>query len=284
METIKTIEAVRAKITAERFQGKTIGFVPTMGFLHEGHISLITAAKEMCDIVVVSIFVNPLQFTATEDLATYPKDIETDALKASNAGCHYLFTPSVSQMYPSIDTQLKTSVEVPALSRLWEGASRPGHFEGVATVVNKLLNIIGPCKAFFGKKDFQQLAVIKQMVTDLSIPSEIISCPTVRETTGLAMSSRNTYLDKAQKQDAAILYKTLKAAKELIESGETNPKAVEEFCIKQISEIDDATVDYVAVVDPETLEIPIEINKEVRILAAIKIANVRLLDNIGCNP
>ncbi|MEZ5229518.1 MAG: pantoate--beta-alanine ligase [Acidimicrobiales bacterium] len=193
LERIATIDELRARLDAARSEGRSVGFVPTMGYLHDGHASLMRAARPQSDLVVSSIFVNPLQFAANEDLSAYPRDLERDTELASEAGVDLLFTPTVEEMYPF--GPVLTSVSVGGLSQLWEGASRPTHFAGVATVVTKLFSIVGACRAFPGEKDFQQLAVIRRTVADLSIPVDVIGCPIVREPDGLAMSSRNVYLD-----------------------------------------------------------------------------------------
>jgi len=284
LETINSIKDLKVALSAERARANTIGFVPTMGYLHEGHTSLISNARKTNDIVITSIFVNPLQFSENEDLNTYPSDIEADTTKAINAGCDFLFTPSVSQMYPSEQHTSKTKINVSDLAKSWEGSLRPGHFEGVATVVNKLLNIVGPCSVYFGEKDFQQLQIVKQMVSDLSIDASVIQCETIRDRNGLALSSRNSYLDAAQKQQASVLYQSLQAAAKLVEIGESDPSTIEEFCRNRIISKIDASVDYIGVVDPKTLQVPDKIVDEVRILAAINFADVRLLDNIGCSP
>jgi len=206
---IKTVKRLRETLDTDRRNGLSIGFVPTMGFLHDGHASLMRRATADCDRVVASIFVNPLQFAANEDLEDYPRDLQRDTEVAGNAGVDYLFIPSVEEMYP--DWPVKTEVRVPELAAHWDGASRPTHFTGVATVVSKLFNMVGPCNAYFGRKDFQQLVIIRRMVKDLSFPILVTGCPTIREQDGLAMSSRNTYLSAEDRAAAVVLNQALQA-------------------------------------------------------------------------
>ena len=209
----------------------SIGLVPTMGYLHEGHLSLIQRAKSENDIVVTTIFVNPLQFSETEDLDTYPKDIEQDTLLAYEAGTDLLFTPSQQEMFCD---DVLTSISIAEISSILEGASRPTHFAGVATIVAKLFNIVGICSAYFGEKDWQQLQIIKRMVTDLSYRVEITGCPIVRDTDGLALSSRNVYLTENQRKEALNIPKSLLKAHKSINSGERNPTAVKQLIIAQL--------------------------------------------------
>jgi pantoate--beta-alanine ligase len=219
---VDTIAELRTVLDAERAAGRRVGFVPTMGFLHEGHVSLMRAARAECDVVVTSIFVNPLQFAAHEDLDDYPRDLERDAALASGADVDLLFVPSVREMYPDpvAGGPLATAVSVAGVSDGMEGASRPTHFAGVATVVAKLFSIVGPCRAFFGEKDFQQLAVVRRMVADLSMPVDVVGCETVREPDGLAMSSRNAYLSAEQRAAAPVLHRALRAGVAVVLAGE----------------------------------------------------------------
>src|SRR5579871_6432347 len=194
MDVVETAAGCRAVFDRARATGRTVGLVPTMGALHRGHISLITKAAQECDVVAVSIFVNPLQFGDPEDIAHYPRTLDTDLAACAEAGAHVVFAPAVSEMYPSWPDPPATTVTVHGLTAMWEGASRPGHFDGVATVVAKLFAVAGPCRAYFGLKDFQQLAVVRRMASDLCLPVDIVGCPIVREPDGLALSSRNVRL------------------------------------------------------------------------------------------
>jgi len=212
MEVIQKPEEMQKRSLELRSQGKTIGFVPTMGYFHEGHLSLMRRARQECDVVVVSIYVNPLQFGPREDFNRYPRDLQRDLKMAEEVGVDIVFAPKDEDMYPE---GYQTFVEVTELTRSLEGFYRPGHFRGVTTVVAKLFNIVLPHKAYFGEKDFQQLRVVQRMVRDLNFPVEIVPCPTVRETDGLAMSSRNTYLNTEERRAATVLYRALKAADEL---------------------------------------------------------------------
>lgn len=276
---ISTIDELRVLLDSSRAEGKTIGFVPTMGFLHDGHGSLIRAAAGDNDLVVVSIFVNPLQFSATEDLSDYPRDLDHDAALAGVAGANILFTPSVEEMYPF--GPVLTKVEVAEISSLWEGASRPTHFAGVATVVSKLFSIVGPCSAYFGEKDFQQLAVIRRMVSDLSMPVRIVGCPIVREQDGLAMSSRNTFLVGEERSAATVLRRALDSGLSLIAEGERDPAVIRTAMTKFITAEPFARLDYVAAVDAATLAEPKQLTGEIRLLIAAKVGRPRLIDNDG---
>lgn len=260
-----------------RGQGKTIGFVPTMGYLHDGHLSLIREAKRTTDVVVVSIFVNPAQFGRGEDYEQYPRDLEGDREKIEGVGADILFVPSVSDMYPE---GYLTYVDVEEITKTMCGASRPGHFRGVATVVTKLFNIVKPHKAFFGQKDYQQGIVIKRMAKDLNMDVDIIVLPTVREPDGLAMSSRNSYLNKEEREAAIILYRSLIRAEEMIKGGKSSVRAIYNEMKKMIEAEPLARIDYIAVANPETLE-PLKEAKERTLIAlAVWIGKTRLIDNI----
>jgi len=256
--------------------GKSVGFVPTMGYLHEGHLSLVRRAKEENDVVVVSIFVNPTQFGPGEDFERYPRDLERDRKLLEAEGVDYLFLPDARQMYPR---GFSTWVEVEGLTEGLCGASRPGHFRGVATVVTKLLNLVRPTRAYFGEKDYQQLQVIRRLVADLNIPVEVVGCPIVREPDGLAMSSRNTYLSPEERSSALSLYRGLKLAEELFRQGERNASAIKSAVREFILSHPRTKVDYVEIVDPESLK-PVERVKEGDVIAlAVFVGNTRLIDN-----
>lgn len=259
-------------------KGKTIGFVPTMGALHEGHLSLIRRAKNENDISSVSIFVNPLQFGPSEDFERYPRDIESDLEKLQKEKVDIIFMPEVSLMYPE---RFLTYVEVDEISGRLCGAFRPGHFRGVATVVTKLLNIMQPTKVYFGQKDFQQGIIIKQLVRDLNFDVDVILCPTMREQDGLAMSSRNVYLTEEQRKAATVIYKCMKAASDLIESGITDGLYIQKFMQDRIlKEPLVSSIDYAGVYDPETMvDVPV-IKGDILLAVALKVGNTRLIDNM----
>ena len=261
----------------EKVNGKKISFVPTMGYLHEGHLSLMRKAKEYGDILVVSIFVNPTQFGPNEDLNRYPRDFEGDTEKCKSVGVDVIFYPTNENMY---DKNFQTYVTVEKVTKNLCGLSRPIHFRGVATVVSKLFNIVLPDYAFFGEKDFQQLVVIKQMVKDLNFPVKVIGCPIVREEDGLAMSSRNAYLNEEERKQALCLYKSILKVKELFNSGERNAEKLIEEAKKVINEHPLAEIDYVKIVDINTMEdIKGEIDKDALYALAVKIGKTRLIDN-----
>ena len=278
MEVTTTIAEVRALLGRARDEGRTVGFVPTMGYLHDGHISLMARARRDTDVVVASIFVNPLQFGPGEDLATYPRDLPTDTARARDAGVDVLFVPEVSEMYP--DPPL-TSVVVPELAATMEGATRPTHFAGVATVVAKLFAIVGPCHAFFGEKDFQQLAIVSRMTADLSFPVEVVGCPIVREADGLALSSRNVYLTPDQRAAAPVLHRALLAGAATVADGERDPAAVRALMAGIVGAEPLAELDYAEVVDAATLAPPAVLAGELRLLIAGRFGQPRLLDNLS---
>jgi pantoate--beta-alanine ligase len=256
---------------------KTIGFVPTMGYLHEGHLSLVRRARKENDFVVVSIFVNPIQFGPSEDYERYPRDLERDLKLLEECEVDVVFNPSVSDMYPE---GFSTFVEVKGITEVLCGAKRPGHFRGVCTVVAKLFNIVKPTRAYFGKKDYQQLKVIERMVKDLNFDVEIVGCPIVREKDGLAMSSRNVYLNPEERKSATVLYRSLKLASDLYRKGEKDPnvyrKKMEEL-IK--SEPHVKKIDYIEIVDGETLKPVKEVKEGTLIALAVFVGNARLIDN-----
>uniref|UniRef100_UPI00047E3BAF pantoate--beta-alanine ligase n=1 Tax=Alkaliphilus transvaalensis TaxID=114628 RepID=UPI00047E3BAF len=277
MKVITTIEEMKKIIKDEKAQGKSIGFVPTMGYLHDGHISLVKRAKAENDVVVVSIFVNPTQFGVNEDYDVYPRDLEGDKARSEEGGAQYIFHPTVEEMYPY---GYQTFVEVFGITDKLCGASRPGHFRGVTTVVNKLFQIVSPHKAYFGLKDAQQVAVIEKMVRDLNIEIEVVPCPIVRESDGLAMSSRNVNLSETDRQSALVLSKSLFKAKEAIEAGIQDAKAIYLIIEKNISEEVSVHIDYIKIVDFDTLEDVTVIEGRVLIALAAKVGKVRLIDNI----
>ncbi len=277
MQVAKTVREVRAWTKLARAEGKTIGFVPTMGYFHEGHLQLMRRAKAECDLCVVSLFVNPTQFGPSEDYQRYPRDFARDAAMAESVGVDLLFAPEVQEMYPE---GYQTYVEVTELTRRLEGAARPGHFRGVATVCTKLFNIVQADRAYFGKKDYQQLKVIERMVRDLNLPVEIVPCDTVREPDGLAMSSRNVYLKPEERQAATVLYRALCAGREAILSGEHDALAVQNLVEQTIATEPLVRTEYVDVADAETLEPLTELKGEVLISLAARVGVARLIDNI----
>jgi pantoate--beta-alanine ligase len=280
MRVTTTIAETREVLDAARREGATVGLVPTMGYLHDGHVSLMARARAECDVVAASIFVNPLQFAAGEDLSTYPRDLPADSARSEAAGVDLLFTPSVEEMYPR---PAATSVVVPELAATMEGASRPTHFAGVSTVVAKLFNIAGPCRAYFGEKDFQQLAIVRRMADDLSFAVEVVGCPIVREPDGLALSSRNVYLSPEQRTAAAVLNRALRVGAALVEQGERNPSAIAARMAEVVVAEPLAVLDYAEVVDPDTLEPPValEPGRPVQLLVAAGLGQTRLLDNLA---
>lgn len=281
MIVLRSAEEVRDELRRARRAGATIGFVPTMGFLHAGHVSLIERAAQECDLVVVSVFVNPLQFSATEDLDHYPRDPERDAVAVSTGGADVLFLPSVDEMYG--DGTL-TTVTVEGVTRMMEGAARPTHFAGVATVVAKLFSIVGESRAYFGEKDYQQLVVVRRMAADLSMPVTVIGCPIVREPDGLALSSRNVYLSPDQREAAPVLLRALRAGAALVTAGESDPATVRAAMTEVVAAEPRGVLDYAEVAAPETLEPPDTIKGEVRLLIAARFGTTRLLDNLAATP
>lgn len=280
MEIVKTIAEVRAQVKAWKMEGLSVGLVPTMGFLHEGHKSLIERAVKENDRVVVSDFVNPTQFGPTEDLASYPRDLERDAKLCEEAGAALLFNPEVEEMYFEDRT---TFVNMDGLTKELCGKSRPIHFKGVCTVVSKLFNIVTPDKAYFGQKDAQQLAVIKRMVRDLNFDIEIVGCPIIREEDGLAKSSRNTYLSVEERKAAVILSQALNLGKEMIEQGETDATKVKNAICEKINTEPLAKIDYVEIVDFNSIE-PVEtIESSILTAIAVYIGKTRLIDNFIIN-
>jgi pantoate--beta-alanine ligase len=295
MIIFNSIEELKNQLNSVRGQKKIIGFVPTMGALHQGHISLIEQARADCDFVVCSIFVNPTQFNDLSDLEKYPRTLESDSRLLIKAGCDALFAPETAEMYSKGELELKRqkvgdkswmegkNVNFGALETVMEGAHRPGHFNGVAQVVSKLFRIVEPDKAYFGQKDFQQLAIIRSMVKQLEMPVEIIACPILREPNGLAMSSRNERLTKEERQMAAIISKTLSGIKEHYHSHSI--KQLKAFAGEQLKTVPQIQTEYIEIADAETLR-PLEHkqNKPSVVCIAVKLGAVRLIDNVIIDP
>jgi len=258
-------------------EGRKIGFVPTMGYLHKGHLSLIRIAKKKSDVVIVSIFVNPTQFGPREDFHSYPRAFGKDRLLVEQIGCDYLFTPNIKSMYPQ---GYLTFVDVEKITHRLEGAVRPGHFKGVTTIVAKLFNIVQPDVAVFGQKDAQQAVVLKKMVDDLDYGIKMIVAPTVRERDGLACSSRNTYLSNDERKQTKVLYQALRMAKEMIKNGERSASKIASKMNKLIDKQPLAEIDYIAITDANTLELINKLRGEVLISLAVRFGKTRLIDNI----
>ena len=281
IETITKIKKMQERSDQMRRQGKTIVFVPTMGFLHDGHLSLMREGKAYGDDLVASIFVNPTQFAPGEDLASYPRDVERDLELIHDAGADTVFIPDTNEMYGN---NFQTYVTVEKLSNHLCGTSRPIFFRGVATIVTKLFNIVKPHVAVFGQKDYQQLIVIRQMVRELDLDIEIVGAPTIREPDGLAMSSRNTYLTTDQRISALSLYQSLKKAKEAIEKGEQDATKIVDTTRKLIQSRPDTEIDYISICDPDTLIDVKTIDKPVVMALAVKVGKARLIDNMILSP
>ena len=279
MKTVERIADLRSVCDAARLDGKSVGFVPTMGYFHEGHLTLMREARAHHDLVVVSLFVNPTQFGANEDLGAYPRDPEGDARSAEAAGVDVLFIPPVEEMYPRPS---QTTVIVAGLTDRLCGASRPHHFPGVATVVTKLFSIVGPCTAYFGQKDFQQLQVVRRLVSDLDLPVEIVGVPTVRELDGLALSSRNAYLSTEEREAATVLHRALECALKTVHDGERDPATVREAAVDLIAAEPLARLDYAEVLRTDDLTPVDRIQADVEhVLAlAVFIGTTRLIDNV----
>jgi pantoate--beta-alanine ligase len=277
MKLFRSAKRLQEYLSKLRREGRKIGFVPTMGYLHEGHLSLIRKARAENDVVVISIFVNPIQFGPKEDYKRYPRDLKRDLRLAREEGVDIVFYPSVKEMYPE---GFCTYVEVEGLSDVLCGKSRPGHFRGVATVCTKLFNIVGPDVAYFGQKDAQQAIIIKRMVRDLNMPLKIKVLPIVREEDGLAMSSRNTYLSKEERQQAPIIYKALTKAKEMFKAGERDAKKIKKKVRDLISSMDKAKIDYVEIVDLKDLKPLKEIDRPALLAVAVWFGKARLIDNV----
>jgi pantoate--beta-alanine ligase len=276
MKIESTVNAVRTQVKEWKKQGLTVGLVPTMGYLHEGHASLIKAARANNDKVVVSIFVNPMQFGPTEDLASYPRDLDKDSALCESLGVDIIFHPEPSEMYHE---GFSSYVDMSVLTEELCGLSRPVHFRGVCTVVNKLFNIVQPDRAYFGQKDAQQLAVIRHMVDDLNMDIEIVGCPIIREDDGLAKSSRNTYLSAEERQAALILSKSIKLGQEMVQKGETDTAKIVTAMKELISTEPLARIDYVKAVDGLTMQQISEVKRPMLVAIAVFIGKTRLIDN-----
>jgi pantoate--beta-alanine ligase len=277
MKTIHSPNEMQKTCMDLKKRGRTIGFVPTMGYLHEGHLSLIRVAKRESDVLVVSVFVNPTQFGPEEDFKRYPRDLKRDEKLLKELGCDYLFYPKAKDMYPE---GYETYIEVENSTMILEGAFRSGHFKGVTTIVAKLFNIVQPDIAVFGQKDFQQAVVIKRMVKDLNFPVRIVVAPTIREKSGLALSSRNSYLSDEESKQALVLYQSLNLAKEMIKAGEKDSRKIKDKMRKLILNEPKAKIDYISINDSETLEPLKKIKGDVLISLAVKIGKTRLIDNV----
>lgn len=278
MEVHETIASIRRSLLEQHQAGRSVGFVPTMGYLHDGHLSLMARSRAECDVTVVSIFVNPLQFAPNEDLSTYPRDLDRDLASCRTIGVDVVFAPDVNEMYPE---RMLTSVSVAELGSTMEGAARPAHFTGVATVVTKLFNIVGPCRAYFGEKDYQQLAIVRKMARDLDQPVTVVGCPIVREPDGLAMSSRNIYLDEDERAAAPVLHRALQAGAATILAGERSAPAVRHLMAGIVEAEPLARLDYAEVIDAATLRPVDPLAGSVRLLVAARFGRTRLLDNLG---
>jgi pantoate--beta-alanine ligase len=281
VEVVETVAACRTELDRARAAGRAVGLVPTMGALHDGHTSLMNRARAECDVVAVSIFVNPLQFGDPEDMARYPRTLERDLVVCAEAGVDVVFVPSVAEMYPSWPDAPATTVTVRGVSEHWEGASRPGHFDGVATVVAKLFTIAGPCRAYFGLKDFQQLAVVRRMARELTLPVEVVGCPIVREADGLALSSRNVRLSAPERRAATVLARALATGRAVLADGERSGAAVSRAIRAVVAAEPLVALDYAVVVGAGTLEEVATVTDlgSLRLLIAAQVGPVRLIDN-----
>jgi pantoate--beta-alanine ligase len=278
---VDTVAEFGARLEAARAAGRTVGLVPTMGALHDGHASLVERAAAECDLVAVTVFVNPLQFGNPDDLDHYPRTLEADSAVVADAGGNLLFAPALTEMYPDFPTPVRTSVGVVGVSEAWEGASRPGHFDGVSTVVSKLFAMAGRCRAYFGEKDFQQLAVVRTMAHDLSFPVEVIGCPTVRDPDGLALSSRNVRLAPDERRAALVLHRALRAGAAAINAGQLGVPAIEAEMARLVAEEPLVDLDYAVLVDAGDLtrSTVTGTDRPQRLLIAAQVGPVRLIDN-----
>ncbi len=277
MLTARTRRELRSILLAATADGERVGFVPTMGALHEGHLRLVDTVRRKCDIIVMSVFVNPLQFGPNEDFKKYPRNIEADSAMAAERGVDILFAPIDSEMYSA---EANVTVSVGRIGTQWEGKTRPGHFDGVATIVAKLFNIVRPDVAAFGQKDLQQVAVVRALIEDLNFPVELVVMPTVREPDGLALSSRNRYLDEAQRKDALVLSRTLDSISLLFKGGTTAADVLTAAGKKFFADVSSAQLDYLAIVDPKTFQPKPEAERGDAVILAAKVGSTRLIDNL----
>ena len=275
---VDRVADLRTAVDAVRRQGGSVGLVPTMGYLHKGHQSLVIRSATDNDLTVVSIFVNPLQFAEGEDYGTYPRDLDRDMEMCAAAGAGLVFAPVTEEMYSQTPI---TSVTVKGLNAVLEGRVRPTHFDGVATVVAKLFSMLGPGRAYFGEKDYQQLVVIRRMAADLSLPVEVVGCPTFRESDGLALSSRNVYLSPEERPAASVLWRSLQAGRDAVAEGSRNPDEVEAVMAAVLAAEPKASPEYAAAVDAATLARPDVLGGELRLLVAARVGQARLIDNLG---
>ncbi len=275
---VERVADLQTRLDRSRASGLTVGLVPTMGALHQGHLALVRRAADECDVVAVTIFVNPLQFATGEGLATYPRNLDADLDLVTRGGGDIVFAPSVAEMYPTPTTAVTGFA---GLTNVFEGSSRPGHFAGVATVVTKLFRTAGPCRAYFGEKDWQQLLVVRRLVDDPSLPVEVVACPTVRETDGLACSSRNARLTPAERRAAVALSAALSEASALVDAGERDPVVVQRRLAEAVTRAPLAELDYAAVVRADDLAHLDRLTDEVRLLLAARVGTTRLIDNVG---
>jgi pantoate--beta-alanine ligase len=279
---VHTVAEFGARLEVARAAGRTVGLVPTMGALHDGHRSLVERAAAECDLVAVTVFVNPLQFGNPDDLDHYPRTLEADSAVVADAGGHLLFAPALTEMYPDFPAPVRTSVGVVGVSEAWEGASRPGHFDGVSTVVSKLFAMAGRCRAYFGEKDFQQLAVVRTMARDLSFPVEVIGCSTVRDPDGLALSSRNVRLAPDERRAALVLHRALRAGAAAVSAGQLGVPAIEAEMARLVAEEPLVDLDYAVLVDAGDLtrSTVSGTDRSQRLLIAAQVGPVRLIDNL----
>jgi len=275
---VERVADLETRLDRARAAGLSVGLVPTMGALHQGHLSLVRRADRECDVVAVTVFVNPLQFAADEDLATYPRNLDADVEMVARGGGDIVFAPSVTEMYPTPTTAMTGFA---GLTDVFEGASRPGHFAGVATVVAKLLRTAGPCRAYFGEKDWQQLVVVRRLVDDLRLPVEVVACPTVRDADGLACSSRNARLSPAERGAALALSAALCEAVALVDAGERDPSVVQQRLAGAVAREPLVELDYAGVVRADDLSTPDRLIGDVRLLLAARVGATRLIDNVG---
>jgi pantoate--beta-alanine ligase len=281
VRVLSTFAEFSATLDWARAEGRQVGLVPTMGALHDGHRSLVERARAECGLVAVTIFVNPLQFNDPSDLEAYPRTLEADTELLDLAGADIVFVPQVSDLYPDHPAPPAVTVQVSGITEMFEGASRPGHFVGVATVVAKLFAMAGRCRAYFGEKDFQQLAMVRRLARDLCFPVEVVGCATVREPDGLAISSRNVRLSGSERRSAAVLHRALAAGVSAVSKGEDRPSEITDLMLGVLASEPGIEPEYVAVVDPRSLATPELLAGEIRLLVAARVGPVRLIDNLG---